>query len=263
MFDDRLWTVAQESYPAEAGDSALASLLADMDAGNAEDCVRTAESICEIIDFTTEQTAAWRERFAARCDELKRATGGITMTPEEAYQWYKARRAHAWNDPEFLLNYGRICFVLDKHAEAQLAFERVTALDRDFTTFDELDATVRRCAHNNEPFEMSPNSRKAIMYLGLIGENEDYVLDSAYSASDPEVLVLAGKYYLVAECADPLTSIGYFIKATRGMSIASPAVQECEDAWRVFLETRAMYHFPLEIEACVAGWTDHKLSLPR
>jgi len=186
------------------------------------------------------------------------------LTPSQLYDQFKGILRVGWGDPEFLLNYGRLCFYLQKDDDARAAFNRVLDLDPHYTSFAELNESVNRLAKAKEPFEMNPISRKALMYLGVIDQDDDYVLDSAYSTKDPEVLVMAGKHYLSIIDADIPSAIGYFITATEGMSVNSPWVKECDDSlYSILMEKRAWYpEISWDyIKKHIAEWNEHKLSL--
>lgn len=186
------------------------------------------------------------------------------VAPEELYDQLKRMLPVGWADPEFLLNYGRLCFHLRRDEDAKLAFNRVLELDQQYTSFADINDKVRQLAKANEPFELEAASRKAMMYLGLITQDDDYVLNSAYSAADPEVLVMAGKFYLSIYDADIPTAVSYFIRATEGMRPDSPGVKECDSAlYAILMERRAWYpriswDF---IKKCVTKWNEHKVSL--
>ena len=186
------------------------------------------------------------------------------LPPAELCDRMKRILPTGWSDPEFLLMYGRLCFQLERDSDARLAFKRVLDLDADLTSFTDIDNRVRELARTKEPFEMKDSSRKAMVYLGLIDNDYDHVLNGAYSAKDPEVLLLAGKYYLSIYDADIPTAVGYFISATEGMRADSQWVKECDNSlYSILMEKRVWYpkiswDF---IKKCVAQWNDHKLSL--
>ncbi|MGB6686894.1 MAG: toll/interleukin-1 receptor domain-containing protein [Terracidiphilus sp.] len=235
------------------------------------------------VDFTADQ------QFSERMEELLRhlhqkprhekprlgsvpdfeksfrmAGSGNELTTAQLYERYKNALAAGWNDPEFLLNYGKLCFIIEKDEEAQSAFQRVLALDRQFSSIEEIDETVNRLARSKEPFEMSLTARKALIHLGMIDDVDDYVLDSVYSSTDPELLMMAGKYFLGTYNADIPLAVDYFLTATERVPADSPLVKECDEAlYSILMENRALYPTASwdYIKQSVARWNDHKISL--
>jgi hypothetical protein len=187
-----------------------------------------------------------------------------TPSANELYQHLKSAFPYGQNDTDFLLNFGRLCYYLEKDNEAQQAFGRILELDSEYSSFPELDSRVTALAKAHKPFEMNPDSRKALAYLGIINKDEDYILNSAYDSGDPEVLVLAGKYYLIIFDADIPTAIAYFIKATKCERVNSVWVTECDNAiYRILSEKKFLYPKVSwdYIKECVKKWNEHKLGL--
>ena len=147
------------------------------------------------------------------------------LTPTELCDQLKHSLPNRWDDPEFLCFYGGLCRRIERVDDARRAFLRVLELDKDFTSFEDIDERVCASAARKEPIEMSLASRRAMVHLGCIDEDDDAVLNSAYSANDPEVLITAGMYFLGILDADVDYAVGLFIKATKGMPVDSPLVK--------------------------------------
>ena len=185
---------------------------------------------------------------------------GKLLKDDQKYAQYR-RLAQIHPSLINLLNLGRIAFQLNKDDEAQSAFTTVLKMDSNFTTFDQIDSTVRKLAREGKPFDMAANTRVAMSYLGLIQDNEDLILNSAYSSIDKEVLINAGKYYLNTYNADIPTAIAYFIQATNGEPINSVWIQHCDTLiHQILKDKKAMY--PKSswdyIFECVQEWNTHK-----
>ncbi len=163
-----------------------------------------------------------------------------------------------------LLAFGTLCFHLEKDSEAKEVLEHVLKLDSSFDNFQELDLRVRQLARDGKPFDLDTSTRLAMAYLGVIYNDENYVLNAAYDTEERDVLITAGIFYLYAYDADIETAIGYFIKATKGLSVDSYEVRRCEsNLYKILKEKKVMY--PLDswkyIEKLVENWTKHKWSL--
>jgi hypothetical protein len=70
IFDDSRWHVTDEAVSPADGDSALDDILGELNVGNAHELLGIAASLIEMTDFTPDQAATWRARFAARRAEL-------------------------------------------------------------------------------------------------------------------------------------------------------------------------------------------------
>lgn len=164
-----------------------------------------------------------------------------------------------------LLHFGRICFALNKDEEAKEVFHLILSYDSDFTSFSEIDQNVRKLAREKKTFKMKPSTRIAMSYLGLIDNDEDLVLNSAYDSEEKEPLVNAGKFYLKdIYTADVPTSIAYFIKATRNEPANSGWVMHCDEfIHRALTEKKVLYpKFSWDyIEKCVQEWHNHRWKL--
>ena len=163
-----------------------------------------------------------------------------------------------------LLNFGRICFQLNKDDEAKNAFDTILNSDAEFTSFADIDSTVRSLAKEKKSFELNANIRISMSYLGLINDDEDLVLNSAYDCDEKEVLVNAGKYYLNTYNADIPCAIAYFIQATKGESVDSGWVQHCDGLIHKIMKDKKMIYPKISwdyIEKSVQEWNSHKWSL--
>ena len=72
MFGNGRWRFYRDGIPVEAAEKDLGEALAGMNAGNAAELADAAGRLVALIDFSPEQAAVWRERFAQRRDELLR-----------------------------------------------------------------------------------------------------------------------------------------------------------------------------------------------
>ena len=74
MFDNSDWHVRDGNLPARIYEKALSGLLRSCDAATADDRLELAEKLISQSDFTAEEAAAWRARFADRLAELQPAS---------------------------------------------------------------------------------------------------------------------------------------------------------------------------------------------
>jgi len=184
-------------------------------------------------------------------------------TEDGAYRRLKKLNAMAPR-AESLVSFGIVCYGMQKDREAADAFARVLAEDKTFSSFSELNNRVQRLAKDGASFELDKNTRIAMVYLGVIHDDDDYVLNAAYDTAEREVLLGAGIFYLDRYDADIDAAVGYFIKATEGVSADSEWVRRC-DYWlfRILKDKKVMY--PKDswnyIEKRVRDWNRHKWSL--
>lgn len=168
------------------------------------------------------------------------------------------------SNAEVLVAFGTMCFGMNRNEEARDAFNRVLQGDPSFTGFEELDKRVRRLASVGEPLQLAVTTRTAMVYLGILDGTEDYVLNAAYSTTDKEVLLAAGVFYLSTFNADIDAAIGYFVKATEGLSADSDWVRRCDHALTSILKDKKALYGKIAwqyIEKGIAEWNRHKWSL--
>ena len=168
------------------------------------------------------------------------------------------------NSTEILLQFGKLCFALKKDEEAKDAFNRILELDPNYKSFDHIDSMVRALAKEKKPFKLPLHLRKAMVYLGILYDDENYILNSAYDSEDPEVLIMAGKFYLNTYEADIPGAIAYFISATQNENANSTWVKECEESiYSIMLDKKGWYPKASwdYIEERVQDWHKHKWRL--
>lgn len=185
------------------------------------------------------------------------------QTQEGVYRRLK-KMAKMRPDQDALLALGALCFQTERDSEAKETLEVVLKLDKSFDSFQELNTRVRMLAREKKPFNLDKRTRLAMAYLGVLYDDEDYVLNAAYDTDEKDVLITAGVFYLHTYNADIDAAIGYFIKATEGLSVEAREVKRCDSALYEILKDKKVIYPKLSwdyIEKAVERWNKHKWSL--
>lgn len=202
-------------------------------------------------------------------DDVKTILSGCGFDVEklksEEGQYHRLRNyAKRLPTSENLMNFGRICFQMGKDDEAKWAFNTILKNDSEFTSFADIDSNIRSLAKEKKPFKLNTNIRLCLSYLGLINDDEDMVLNSAYDCDEKEVLVNAGKFYLNTYDADIPCAIAYFIKATKEETVDSGWVRDCDDLIHQIMRDKKGWYPKISwdyIEKAVQEWNSHRWRL--
>lgn len=189
--------------------------------------------------------------------------GHDTISDQKVFQRVR-RLARLAPTAEHLLDLGRVAFCLQHDIEAKKAFQAVLDADPTFPGVNQIDSIVRASAKAKRPVEIPEHTRMAMSYLGLLHDDEDLILNSAYCSNSKEVLINAGRYYLNTYNADIPCAIEYFINATKDEPINSLRLQDCDKLIHGILrDKKAMYPTMSwdYIATFVDKWNRHRWSL--
>lgn len=160
------------------------------------------------------------------------------------------------NNAIFLLNAGLDWLEKGEYNQAKGCFDQVLNLDHE--SFASLDNKIREAAKRNKSFHMPDSTRKALLGIGVVyalqhdfQTAQDFILDAVYSARDPELNLIAGRYYLAIPDAEMDTSFGYFEIALK----QNPDyLGKCDEMIKEFVKQKAVFYPFASLKAYLDYW---------
>lgn len=153
------------------------------------------------------------------------------------------------------------CKEARKIQHAKKCFERILELENGSKLASNFSEKLRNSDNHSEIVSIPDTVRYALFGLFLIAlEENNYkladecILDAAYEATQPDILISAGHYYLHKSNAEVETALSYFITAC---DIDPTNIQVCDNDFRSFLENNCSSYPTRLLEPWINAWSNY------
>lgn len=153
------------------------------------------------------------------------------------------------------------CREAGKTKYAKKCLERILELENGSKLVSDVSEKLKNSNNLGETASIPDTVRYALFGLFLIASEErnykladECILDATYEATQPDILISAGHYYLHKSSAEVETALAYFIRAC---DIDPTNIQICDKDIRSFLENNRSSYAKCLLEPWINAWNNY------